>query len=108
MKWFSSFPPRSITSFSNLAAAFESQFATNKTKHLESWSELMTHVKKIFVKAFQKGLWVGPFSDSLTLSQPTNMTEIKAHVEKHVEAKEDKEDCLLAEKSMSSDGKKIA
>ncbi|RDX65626.1 hypothetical protein CR513_55706, partial [Mucuna pruriens] len=42
MRWFSGLAPHSITSFLDLATAFESQFAANKTKHLE------------------KGLWVGP------------------------------------------------
>ncbi|RDY09807.1 hypothetical protein CR513_05777, partial [Mucuna pruriens] len=36
MRWFSSLPPCSIGSFSELAVAFESQFAANKEKHLKA------------------------------------------------------------------------
>ncbi|RDY00322.1 hypothetical protein CR513_16513, partial [Mucuna pruriens] len=36
------------------------------------------------------------------------MTEIRAHTEKHVEAEEDKEDCLLTKKAMPTIGRKIA
>ncbi|RDY13811.1 hypothetical protein CR513_01217, partial [Mucuna pruriens] len=45
-------------------------------------------------------------SDSLALSRPTSMTKIKARAEKHVEADEDKEDHLLAEKELPIIGKK--
>ncbi|RDY00054.1 hypothetical protein CR513_16810, partial [Mucuna pruriens] len=88
MRWFSGLPPHSITSFVDLAAAFESQFTANKTKRLE-------------------GLHINPFSDSLALSHPANMIEIRALVEKHVEVVEDKEDRLLEEKELPIVGKKI-
>ncbi|RDY07465.1 hypothetical protein CR513_08425, partial [Mucuna pruriens] len=102
MRWFSSLPSRSITSFTNLAAAYKSQFVANKTKHLEvadlsdikqSKTETLKQYlarfnativqvndpdQKFYVKAFQKGLEVGPFSDSLALSQPTSKTKIRA------------------------------
>ncbi|RDX94600.1 hypothetical protein CR513_22994, partial [Mucuna pruriens] len=52
------------------------------------------------------GLRVGPFSDSLALSRLASITEIKARAKKHVEAEEDKEDHLQAEKEMSVVGKK--
>ncbi|RDY10106.1 hypothetical protein CR513_05437, partial [Mucuna pruriens] len=114
-------PLCSITSFAGLAAAFESRFAANKTKHLEvvdlfdikqtktetlmqyliRFNEAMVQVHDIgqnfFVKAFQKGLRVDPFNDSLALSRDEN----------HVEVKEDKKDHLLVEKAMSAVGRKI-
>ncbi|RDX93699.1 hypothetical protein CR513_23991, partial [Mucuna pruriens] len=45
--------------------------------------------QKFFVKAFQKGLRAGPFSDALALKKPVSMEEIRARVEKHVEMEED-------------------
>ncbi|RDX83294.1 hypothetical protein CR513_35806, partial [Mucuna pruriens] len=91
MRWFSGLPPRSIGSFWLL----ESQFATNRAKCLEQYlarfSGATIQINDPIVKAFQKGLWVGFFSDSLTLSRPASMTEIQARAEKHMEAKEDKE-----------------
>ncbi|RDX91621.1 hypothetical protein CR513_26382, partial [Mucuna pruriens] len=35
MRWFLGMPPRFVTSFADLTAAFESHFMTNKTKCLE-------------------------------------------------------------------------
>ncbi|RDX86161.1 hypothetical protein CR513_32547, partial [Mucuna pruriens] len=35
LRWFPSLPPRSIRSFSDLVAIFESQFIANKEKHLK-------------------------------------------------------------------------
>ncbi|RDX74953.1 hypothetical protein CR513_45232, partial [Mucuna pruriens] len=45
--------------------------------------------QKFFVKAFQKGLKVGPFSNALALRRPTSMEEIRARAKKHVEVEED-------------------
>ncbi|RDY07081.1 hypothetical protein CR513_08871, partial [Mucuna pruriens] len=80
LRWFSSLPPLSITSFADLTTTFESQFAANKTKHLEvadlfdikqtktktlkqylaRFNDAMVQVddpnQNFFVKAFQKGL----------------------------------------------------
>ncbi|RDX91486.1 hypothetical protein CR513_26526, partial [Mucuna pruriens] len=113
MRWFSSLPPRSVTSFVDLAAAFEFQFAANKTKRLKvadlfdikqsktetlkqylaRFNTAMVQIddpdQKFFVKAFQKGFWVGSFSDSLALSRSASMTEIRARVKKHVELIQD-------------------
>ncbi|RDX78451.1 hypothetical protein CR513_41271, partial [Mucuna pruriens] len=44
--------------------------------------------QKFFVKAFQKGLRVGPFSDALSLQKPVSMEEIHVRAEKHVEMEE--------------------
>ncbi|RDX69607.1 hypothetical protein CR513_51254, partial [Mucuna pruriens] len=62
--------------------------------------------QKFFIKAFQKGLRAGPFSDSLALSRLSSMTEIRARAEKHVEAEEDKEDRLQVERVVPAFGKK--
>ncbi|RDY10132.1 hypothetical protein CR513_05410, partial [Mucuna pruriens] len=56
---------------------------------------------------FQKGLRLGPFSDCLALSKPTSMSEIRAQTKKHVEAEEDKEDRLQAERGIPTMGKKL-
>ncbi|RDY11618.1 hypothetical protein CR513_03685, partial [Mucuna pruriens] len=130
MRWFSGLPPCSITSFVGLVATFESQFAANKMKSLEvvdlfdikqsrteTLKQYLAHFKaamvqvdypdqKFFIKAFQKGLQAGPFSDSLALSLPASMIDIRARVEKHVEAEEDKEDQLQVERAVLAFGKK--
>ncbi|RDY00628.1 hypothetical protein CR513_16166, partial [Mucuna pruriens] len=54
--------------------------------------------QKFFVKAFQKGLRAGSFSDSLALTKLVSIEEIRARDEKHVEAEEDKEDWLTTKK----------
>ncbi|RDX92454.1 hypothetical protein CR513_25421, partial [Mucuna pruriens] len=100
MHWLATQPPRSIQTFKDLANAFAYQFTTNKTKKLEvadlfnikqNKSETLKSYlarfnnttvkvndpnKKFFVKAFQKGLRVGQFSDSLALRKPESMEEI--------------------------------
>ncbi|RDX66015.1 hypothetical protein CR513_55266, partial [Mucuna pruriens] len=108
MRWFSSLPPRSIDSFSDLVVAFESQFATNKAKcmevaylfdikqaKIETLNRYLARFNGATIQAFQKGLRTGPFSDSLALSRPSSMTEIRTWVEKH------------AEKELLAVGKKI-
>ncbi|RDY01240.1 hypothetical protein CR513_15462, partial [Mucuna pruriens] len=90
---------------------FDIKQTKNETlkQYLARFNDTMVQVddpdQKCFVKAFQKGLQVGLFSDSLTLSRPTSMTEIRAQVEKHVEVEEDKEDHLLVEKELPTVGK---
>ncbi|RDX92620.1 hypothetical protein CR513_25220, partial [Mucuna pruriens] len=61
-----------------------------------------------FCKDISKRTSNGPFSNSLALSRPTSMIEIRTRVEKHVEAEEDKEDRLQAEKELLTVGKKTA
>ncbi|RDX90197.1 hypothetical protein CR513_27964, partial [Mucuna pruriens] len=113
MQWMSTLPPRSIQTFRDLAGSFLSQFAANKVKRLEvadlfdikqgegeslkkylaRFNNATVRVddpdQKFFVKAFQKGLRAGPFSDALALRKPTNMEEIRIRAEKHVEMEED-------------------
>ncbi|RDX78553.1 hypothetical protein CR513_41153, partial [Mucuna pruriens] len=123
-------PPCYVTSFADLTATFGSQFAANKTKRLEvaylfDIKQLKTEMlklylahfnvamvqvddpdQKFFIKAFHKGLWADPFSNSLALSRSASMTKIRARVEKHVEAEEDKEDRLQAKRVISAIEKK--
>ncbi|RDY05218.1 hypothetical protein CR513_10969, partial [Mucuna pruriens] len=113
MQWMATLPPRSIQTFKDLANSFLSQFAANKVKRLEvvdlfdikkgegeslkkylaRFNNATVRVddpdQKFFVKAFQKGLRAGPFSDALALRKPTNMEEIRARAEKHVDMEED-------------------
>ncbi|RDX97000.1 hypothetical protein CR513_20277, partial [Mucuna pruriens] len=113
MQWMATLPPRSIQTFKDLAGSFVSQFAANKVKKLEvanlfdikqtEGESLKNYLarfnnatvrvddpdQKFFVKAFQKGLRAGPFSDALALRKPVNMEEIRARAEKHVEMEED-------------------
>ncbi|RDX83256.1 hypothetical protein CR513_35849, partial [Mucuna pruriens] len=107
-------PPRSIYAFNDLANVFLSQFAANKPKRLEvadlfdirqtggeslksymaRFNDATVRVddpdQKFFVKAFQKGLRVGPFSDALALQKPTSMEEIRLRAEKHIEMEENR------------------
>ncbi|RDX90527.1 hypothetical protein CR513_27598, partial [Mucuna pruriens] len=53
--------------------------------------------QKFFIKAFQKGLKVGPFSDALALQKPVSMEEIRVRVKKHVEMEESRFDKREAE-----------
>ncbi|RDX65555.1 hypothetical protein CR513_55780, partial [Mucuna pruriens] len=107
MQWMAMLPPRSIQTFKDLAGSFVSQFAANKVKKLEVVDFFDINLKnylacfnnaivrvddpdqKFFVKAFQKGLRAGSFSDALALRKPVNMEEIRARAEKHVEMEED-------------------
>ncbi|RDX90594.1 hypothetical protein CR513_27521, partial [Mucuna pruriens] len=57
---------------------------------------------KFFVKAFQKGLYVGQFSDSVVLRRPSDMEEIRAWTEKHIEVGEDLANHLEAERQSST------
>ncbi|RDX78298.1 hypothetical protein CR513_41447, partial [Mucuna pruriens] len=116
MHWLATLPPCSIKTFDELATSFASQFVANKTKRLEvidlfdikqtkgetlksylaRFNNVIVKVNdpdhKFFVKAFQKGLKVGQFNDSLTLRRPLTMEEIRTRVEKHIEVEEDQVD----------------
>ncbi|RDX91034.1 hypothetical protein CR513_27050, partial [Mucuna pruriens] len=118
MHWMATLPTRSIHSFSDLAGSFVSQFMANKVKRLEvadlfdikqakgeslkgylaCFNNATMRVddpdQKFFVKAFQKGLRVGQFSDALALRRSSTMEEIRAQAEKHVEAEEDQAERL--------------
>ncbi|RDY06984.1 hypothetical protein CR513_08954, partial [Mucuna pruriens] len=124
MHWLATLPPQSIRTFSNLATSFASQFAANKTKCLEvadlfdikqskgetlknylaRFNNAMVRVndpdKKFFVKAFQKELRAGQFSNSLALRKSLTMEEIRAQAEKHIEVEEDQADRLEMEKQL--------
>ncbi|RDX72888.1 hypothetical protein CR513_47569, partial [Mucuna pruriens] len=113
MHWMATLPARSIRTFSELAGSFVSQFAVNKVKKLEvvdlfdikqgrgeslksylaRFNNAMGRVddpdQKFFIKAFQKGLKAGPFSDALALCRSSSMEEICARAEKHIEVQED-------------------
>ncbi|RDX65530.1 hypothetical protein CR513_55808, partial [Mucuna pruriens] len=107
MQWMTMVPPRSIQTFKDLAGSFVSQFAANKVKKLEvadlfdikqtegeslksylaRFNNAMVKVddpnQKFFVKAFQKGLRAGSFSNALALRKPVNMEEIRGRAKKH-------------------------
>ncbi|RDX65341.1 hypothetical protein CR513_56009, partial [Mucuna pruriens] len=109
MHWLATLPSHSIRSFNDLA------FAANRAKRLEvdnlfdirqaKGETLKSYVarfnnatvrvndpdQKFFMKAFQKGLRVGSFSDSLALRRPTC-------AEKHIKVEEDQAYRLEAER----------
>ncbi|RDX81467.1 hypothetical protein CR513_37852, partial [Mucuna pruriens] len=121
LQWMMTLPPRSIRTFNDLAGLFLSQFAANKSKRLEvtdlfdikqaNGESLKSYMarfndatigvndpdQKFFVKAFQKGLRVGPFSDALALQRPVSMEEIHIRAEKHVEMEDSRFDKKEAE-----------
>ncbi|RDX87158.1 hypothetical protein CR513_31410, partial [Mucuna pruriens] len=74
MHWLATLPPCSIKSFNDLATSFTSQFMANRVKRLE---------------AFQKGLCVAQFSDSLAWRRPQSMEETRTFAEKYIEVEED-------------------
>ncbi|RDY02344.1 hypothetical protein CR513_14207, partial [Mucuna pruriens] len=116
LQWMMNLPPRSIRVFNDLASLFLSQFAANKSKRLEvadlfdirqtggeslksymaRFNDTTVRVndpdQKFFVKAFQKGLRIGPFSDALALQKPMSMEEIRVRAEKHIEMEESRFD----------------
>ncbi|RDY12852.1 hypothetical protein CR513_02279, partial [Mucuna pruriens] len=115
--------------FGDLATSFASQFAANKTKCLEvvdlfdikqskgktfknylaRFNNATVRVndpdQKFFVKAFEKGLRVGQFSDSLALRKPLIMEEIRARAKKHIEVEEDQADRLEVVKQPRTEGR---
>ncbi|RDX91693.1 hypothetical protein CR513_26283, partial [Mucuna pruriens] len=104
MQWMTTLPARSIKTFNDLARSFVSQFVANKVKKLEAEGESLKNYlarfnnstvrvddpdQKFLVKAFQKGLRTGLFSDALALRRPSSMEEIRARAEKYMEVEED-------------------
>ncbi|RDX81361.1 hypothetical protein CR513_37971, partial [Mucuna pruriens] len=128
LQWIMNLSPRSIYAFGDLAGLFLSQFAANKLKRLEvvdlfdikqargeslksymaRFNDATVRVndpdQKFFVKTFQKGLRIGPFSDALALQKPTSMEEIRVRAEKHVEMEESRFEKREAE-YLSKDGR---
>ncbi|RDX86210.1 hypothetical protein CR513_32485, partial [Mucuna pruriens] len=98
-------------SFNDLAASFVSQFTANKVKRLEVANlfdirkakdeSLKSYLTRFNNATVQKGLRAGQFSDTLALRRPLSMEEIRVHVEKHIEAKEDQADRLEAKRQPS-------
>ncbi|RDX99077.1 hypothetical protein CR513_17926, partial [Mucuna pruriens] len=127
LQWMMNLPPRSISTFSDLANVFLSQFAANKPKRLEvadlfdikqavgeSLKSYMARFndatvgvndpdQKFFVKAFQKGLRVGPFSDALALQKLMSMEEIRLRAEKHIEMEENRSEKREAQQGHKDD-----
>ncbi|RDX82657.1 hypothetical protein CR513_36523, partial [Mucuna pruriens] len=121
MQWMATLPPRSVYIFNDLARLFVSQFVANKVKKLEvadlfdirqargeslkgylaqfdnATMRVNVPDQKFFVKAFQKGLRAGPFSDVLALRRPASMEEIKVRVEKHIEVEKDQAERMEAD-----------
>ncbi|RDY14487.1 hypothetical protein CR513_00444, partial [Mucuna pruriens] len=132
MQWMATLPPRSIQTFKDLASSFLSQFAANKVKRLEvadlfdikqgegeslkkylaRFNNATVRVddpnQKFFVKAFQKGLRAGPFSDALALRKPMNMEEIRAREKKHVEIEEDQYERRRLERKAEQKATKVS
>ncbi|RDX63743.1 hypothetical protein CR513_57793, partial [Mucuna pruriens] len=81
----------------DLVVAFVSQFVASRAKQLK----VDDPDQKFFVKAFQKGLKAGLFSNSLALRKLASMGN------KHVESGEDKEDQLHVEREVPTMVKKV-
>ncbi|RDX78975.1 hypothetical protein CR513_40670, partial [Mucuna pruriens] len=132
MQWMATLPPKSIQTFKDLASSFLSQFVANKVKRLEvadlfdikqgegeslkkylaRFNNATVRVddpdQKFFVKAFQKGLRAGPFSDALALRKPTNMEEIRTRVEKDVDMEEDQYERRKSERKAEQKATKVS
>ncbi|RDX67239.1 hypothetical protein CR513_53913, partial [Mucuna pruriens] len=100
MHWLATLPGCTIPSFNDLTVL------QTKGKSLKSYLVRLNNTtvrindldKKFFVKALQKWLRAGQFSDALALRRPNSMREIRARVEKHIEVEEDVTDLLEAER----------
>ncbi|RDX84750.1 hypothetical protein CR513_34150, partial [Mucuna pruriens] len=108
-------PPHSIRSFKDLATSFASKFAANKTKRLEvtdlfdirqakgkTFKSYLAWFNNATVRAFQKGLRAGQFSNSLVLRRPLSMVEIRTRAKKHIDVEEDQADRLDAERQLGT------
>ncbi|RDX61759.1 hypothetical protein CR513_59986, partial [Mucuna pruriens] len=98
MQWMATLPTWSIQTFGQLAGSFVSQFAANKVNKLEvadlfdfkqGRGESLKSYLARFNNATVQGLRAGPFCDALALCKPSNMHEIRAWAEKHIEVEED-------------------
>ncbi|RDX64377.1 hypothetical protein CR513_57074, partial [Mucuna pruriens] len=114
MHWVATLPAKSIQTFNDLAGLFLSQFAANRVKKLEvahlfdikqsrgeSLKSYLARFNSATVRAFQKGLRAGPFSDALALRHSVNMEEIRIRAEKYIEVEEDQAERLEAERAYS-------
>ncbi|RDX79754.1 hypothetical protein CR513_39796, partial [Mucuna pruriens] len=107
MQWMAILPARSfaVNKVKKLEVADLFDIKQGRGKNLKSYLARFNNAtvrvddldQKFFVKAFQKGLRVGPFNDALALRRPSSMEEIRAQVEKHIEVEEDQTERLEAE-----------
>ncbi|XP_016207289.1 uncharacterized protein LOC107647755 [Arachis ipaensis] len=108
MKWFDNLPPKSLTSFDDMARKFMTQFSNrkDKTKHAPSLLGVKQEVEKIlrdYIERFNKacleiqslpteaiiiglvnGLREGPFSQSISKRYPTSLNEVEKRAEKYI------------------------
>ncbi|XP_015932534.1 uncharacterized protein LOC107458848 [Arachis duranensis] len=112
IKWFDSLPPRSITSFDDLAKKFLTRFSILKdnAKHApsllgikqgdrESLRSYMERFNKacldiqslpteVAIMRLINGLREGPFSHSISKKHPTTLNEVQERAEKYINIEE--------------------
>jgi len=110
MDWFISLPDGHVTSFAQLSKLFKDQYIANRAPppnsydlfdlrqyHGESLKEfvnrfgaqvvrLNTKDETVMVHAFRKGIFLGPFSESLIKSRPKTFAEIRRRAVAHIVA----------------------
>ncbi|XP_015970439.1 uncharacterized protein LOC107493921 [Arachis duranensis] len=112
IKWFDSLPPRSVTSFDDLAKKFLARFSIQKGKGQHARSllrikqgdreSLCTYMKRfnkacldihnlpteVAILGLISGLPDGPFSHSLSMKHPTSLNEVQEQAEKYINIEE--------------------
>ncbi|XP_072088020.1 uncharacterized protein [Arachis hypogaea] len=108
IKWFDSLPPRSITSFDNLAKKFLARFSIQKDKakhapnlvgirqgdqeslrsYMERFNKACLNIQNLPIEVAIMGLindlCEGPFSHSISKKQPTSLNEVQKWAEKYI------------------------
>ena len=112
LQWFSGIPDGQITSFSKFSKMFREHFSVNKVKssrmydifgvrqkegeslkdYLNTFSvltvRLLTHNEEMMIAAFEQGIAMGPFIDSLIKNPIKTFFEVQERVLACIEAEE--------------------
>lgn len=112
LHWFIGLPPKSVTSFEDLASRFTAQFSINRGKKIVLSNTLVLHQgkneplknflsrfnkmtvqvnepdDKFFVFALLKSLRTETFKEAFFIEKLVTMEEIRTRAEKHIDAEE--------------------
>ncbi|XP_057719638.1 uncharacterized protein LOC130934065 [Arachis stenosperma] len=112
IKWFDNLPPRSISSFDDLAKKFFARFSIQKDKakhapsllgirqgeretlcnYMEMFNKTCLDIQNLPTEAaimgLINGLREGPFSQSISKKHPTSLNEVQERAEKYINMEE--------------------
>ncbi|XP_016199497.1 uncharacterized protein LOC107640494 [Arachis ipaensis] len=112
MKWFDGLPPRSVTSFDDLARNFFTKFSVQKDKmkhapsllgvkqkvretlrdYMERFNKACLEIQnlptEVIIMGLVNGLKEGPFSQSISKKYPTSLNEIQERAKKYINIEE--------------------